>query len=162
MPFRSGQQSKSVARQGRYRALRYRPAGRGEQPGAQTQVLEDAVGGHQPQIGLVRRQCRELAAPLLGRRLVEAVQHDGVAAFAPVGEPFDGRRVRVEPVAALDPGCHQKRGGHVALVELLAERVDVGQCAVADPGNRDDQLSSHVFIVATSGVPTVYNTWAGS
>ena len=64
----------------------------------------------------------------------------------------------IKPVTALDPRRHQERHRHVAPFELRAEHVDIGQCAVADPGDRDDQLSSHMCSVATSDVRTVADT----
>ena len=78
---------------------------------------------------------------------------------APRRQPFDGRRVLVEPVAALEPRRHEERGpAPPRASSCVAERVDVGQRAVTDPGDRDDQLSSHAGIVATSGVATVSDT----
>ncbi len=144
IPLRPATSAKAVAWQRFHRALRHRPAGRREEPGAQAEVLEHPVGAHQPQVRLMRRQRRELAAPLLGRGLVEAVQNDGVAAGPPRRQPLDGRRVLVESVAALQPWCDKKRRRHRSRVQLFAERGDVGQRLLTDAGDRDDQLSSHM------------------
>ena len=66
-------------------------------------MFHHPVGGHQSQVRFVRRQSRELAAPLLGGRLVETVHDDGMTGFAPGGEPADGGAVVIESVATLDP-----------------------------------------------------------
>ncbi len=132
-PVQISQQSKAVARQSLDDARRNHPARCREQPGTEPEVLEHPVGGHQSQVGLVCTQHCELATPLLGGRVVVAVQHDGIATSTPVGQPFDGARIAVESVVAAEPGSHQQRHRHFAGIHLRAERLDVGQGALAYP-----------------------------
>ena len=153
-----GKQSKAVVRQRLDDARGHHPARCREQPSAQTEVLEHPVGGHQPQVGLVRAKDGEFAAPLLGGRVVVAVQHEGVAAGPPGGQPFDRARVAVEPVVTTQPGSHQQRHRHVAGIHLRAERLDVGQGAFAYPRDRDDQFSSHTRSLTIPGVGMVKDT----
>ena len=106
----------------------------------------------------MRAQHREFAAPLLGGRVVVAVQHDGVAACAPVGQPLDGARVAVEPVVTGQAGGHQQRHRHLAGIHLCAERLDVGQGAFPYPRDRDDQFSRHTCSLPIPDVGTVKDT----
>ncbi len=86
-------------------------------------------------------QRRELTATSLGRSLVKAVQYQSIAAGAPFGQPVNGGHVAVKPIATLEAWGHQERRGDAAGGKMAAEVDDIGQRAVADSGNRDDQLS---------------------
>ena len=158
IPCRSASSRKPLRGSAVNCARRRRPARRREQPGAQAEVLEHSVSGHQPQVGLVGGQRRELAAPFLGRGLVIAVQQDCVTGGAPAGQPLDGVRVTVEPIATLQPRGHQQRHRHRPDVHLCAELVDIVQCAFTDPGDRDDQLPRHTTILTMSDVQMVTYT----
>ncbi len=121
-------------------------------------MLENPVGSHQPEVRLVSGQCCELTAARAGRGIVETMQHNGIATGTPVNQPAHGGRIAVESVATLQAGGNQQRYGNTAVAERGAEGGNIGQRAVAHPGDRNDQSSWHPLSLAKPGVRTVANT----
>ena len=122
-------------------------------------MFEHPVCAHQPQIGLVRGQRRELSAPLFGRRLVETVQDDGIAAGPPRFQPSDGRTILVESVATLKPRCDEERGRHALASSSRSQNAATsGSVCSLMPEIETVDWSRHHCIVATPGVATVYDT----
>src|SRR6201999_4629247 len=74
----------------------------------------------------------------------------------------DGDWIVIQPVTAFQPRGNQQGHRYRTVVHFLAELGDVVQRALANPGDRDDQLPRHITILTMSGVQMVTYTRTAS